>query len=84
MLNTKQIESLVDKVSDILPSGLGELPDNMQKNIKMTLSSALAKMDLVTREEFDIQKAVLTKTRQKCDLLEQKLTQLESSLTDPK
>jgi len=80
MLDTKQIETLVEKVSQILPEGLAELPDNLKKNIQMSLSSALANMDLVTREEFDVQKNVLAKTRQKCEALEQKLAQLETQL----
>lgn len=78
MLDPKQLESLVEKISEVLPEGLGSLPENAQKNLKMTLSSGLQKMDLVSREEFDVQTAVLAKTREKLEALERKLAELES------
>ena len=80
MLNPSQLESLVNKVTEVLPTGLGEVPENMQKNLKMTLSSVFQKMDLVSREEFDIQTQVLAKTRQKLEALEKQVAELESSL----
>lgn len=79
MLDAKQLESLVEKISDVLPPGLGELPENAQQNLKMTLASVLQKMDLVSREEFDVQTAVLAKTRAKLEALEKKVSQLEQS-----
>lgn len=78
MLDPKQLESMVEKISEILPPGFGELPENVKKNLKMTLSSVFQKMDLVSREEFDIQSAVLAKTRQKLEALERKVSELES------
>ncbi|BBP44255.1 accessory factor UbiK family protein [Thiosulfativibrio zosterae] len=80
MLNPSQLESLVNKVTEVLPAGLGEVPENMQKNLKMTLSSVFQKMDLVSREEFDIQTQVLAKTRQKLEALEKQVAELESNL----
>lgn len=79
MLNPSQLESLVNKVTEVLPAGFGEVPENMQKNLKMTLSSVFQKMDLVSREEFDIQTQVLAKTRQKLEALEKQVAELESS-----
>lgn len=78
MLNPSQLESIVTKISESLPPGLGELPENMQKNLKMTLSAVFQKMDLVSREEFDVQTQVLAKTRQKLDALEKKVAEFES------
>lgn len=77
MLNPKQLESLVEKISEVLPEGLSRLPENAQKNLKMTLSSSLQKMDLVSREEFDVQTAVLARTREKLEVLERKVAELE-------
>lgn len=77
MLNPSQLESIVNKISESLPPGLGELPDNMQKNLKMTLSAVFQKMDLVSREEFDVQTQVLAKTRQKLEALEKKVAEFE-------
>ncbi len=79
MLDAKQIESMVKKLSAILPPGLDEIPESAQKNLKITLSSFFQKMDLVSREEFDIQSAVLAKTRQKLEDLERKVSELETS-----
>lgn len=79
MINSSQLESLVTKISEALPPGLGELPENIQKNLKMTLSSIFQKMDLVSREEFDIQSQVLAKTRQKLEALEKKVAEFEAA-----
>ena len=78
MLNPKQLEEVVKTVIDALPPGLGKLPDQVQQNLKANLSALFAKMDLVTREEFDIQKAVLQKTRSKLEALEAQVAKLES------
>ncbi len=83
MLDPKQLEAIVEKVAEILPPGFGELPENAQKNLKMTLSSFFQKMDLVSREEFDIQSEVLAKTRQKLEVLELKVSELEASYLSP-
>ena len=70
MINSKQITELVEAVASAIPEQLGSLPENAQKNLNATLSSVFKKMDLVTREEFDIQTQVLAKTRQKLERLE--------------
>ena len=67
------LEDLVDKLGQSLPSGAAELKADFDKNAKATLQSALGKMDLVTREEFDLQVALLEKTREKLDRLEKLL-----------
>ena len=64
------LEELVDKLGQALPPGAAELKADFDKNAKATLQSALGKMDLVTREEFDLQVALLEKTREKLDRLE--------------
>ena len=78
MLNPKQLEELAKSIMDALPPGLGKLPDQVQQNIKASLSAAFSKMDLVTREEFDVQKAVLQKTREKVEALEAQVAKLEA------
>ena len=67
------LEELVDKLGQALPPGGAELKADFDKNAKATLQSALGKMDLVTREEFDLQVALLEKTREKLDRLEKLL-----------
>jgi len=69
------VDELVDRLGQILPPGAADLKADFDKNAKATLQSALAKMDLVTREEFDLQVALLAKTREKLDRLEKILEQ---------
>lgn len=83
MLNPKQLEELAKSVIDALPPGLGNLPDQVQQNLKASLSSVFAKMDLVTREEFEIQKGVLQKTRAKLEVLEERVAKLEALQRPP-
>ena len=56
--------------------------EDMERNFKSLLQSALSRLDLVTREELDVQMAVLSRTREKLEALETRLTELESSSTD--
>lgn len=73
MLNTSELENIIDKVMTGLPEGIKNLPDNLRDNLRMALQGTLSKLDLVSREEFDTQVAVLQRTRQKLDELEQAL-----------
>ncbi len=57
---------------------------DIEKNVKSMMTQGFSKLDLVTREEFDIQNQVLAKTRAKLEALEQRLQQLEEKLADPK
>ncbi|MDX1351851.1 MAG: accessory factor UbiK family protein [Thiomicrorhabdus sp.] len=77
MLNPTQLESMAKKMAEILPEGFGEMPEAVQSQVKSVLISAFDKMDLVTREEFDIQAAVLSKTRAKLERLEKLVSELE-------
>ncbi|EPJ47277.1 MAG: hypothetical protein OFPII_14100 [Osedax symbiont Rs1] len=79
-MNEKFIDGLSQQFSALvknLPKG-AELPG--QEQVKALLQSALAKLDLVTRDEFDAQAAVLSRTRQKVEALEVRMTKLESQL----
>ena len=73
------IDSLVNQILDKLPHGADALRDDVNQNLKAGLTIALKKMDLVTRDEFDVQKAVLEKTREKLELLEKQVRELEQS-----
>ncbi|MES2072937.1 MAG: accessory factor UbiK family protein [Pseudomonadota bacterium] len=53
---------------------------DIEKNVKAMMSQGFAKLDLVTREEFDIQAQVLAKTRAKLDALEERVAELEARL----
>lgn len=81
-MSVKRIEELVDKIVSNLPDSLQKLPEDIQKSLKTHLSNTLNKMDIVTREEFDAQKAVLGRTRDKLDILETKIKELEENQAD--
>lgn len=74
------IDKLIQSVVEDLPKKIGPLGDELQDYLRQNLSSTLKKMDIVTRHEFDIQTAVLQKTRSKVDELEKIIKQLESHL----
>lgn len=78
MLDTKNLTELVDAVSKALPPGFGELPENAKQNLKSTLSRVMENMDLVSREEFDIQTEVLAKTRMKLEAIEKTVEALQN------
>jgi hypothetical protein len=74
------IDKLIQSVVENLPGKVGPFGDELQDYLRQSLSSTLKKMDIVTRHEFDIQTAVLQKTRSKVDELEKIIKQLESHL----
>ena len=80
MLNLKSIDELARRLSDLVPPGLEEARADVEKNFRAALQSGLSRLDLVTREEFDVQRAVLLRTREKLDLLERILVDLEARL----
>lgn len=74
------LDKLSEKLSAVLPSGLKDIKEDAQKNFKSVLESSFAKMNLVTREEFDAQSAVLTRTREQISVLEKQVSELEALL----
>ena len=78
MLDPKKIEEIVDTIAGVLPSGVTSMQDELTKNIRSALSATFAKLDLVTREEFDVQTQVLLRTREKLEALEQRVSELET------
>ena len=76
------LDSLAKQLADSVPAHLKSMSEDMERNFKSLLQSALARMDLVTREEFDVQTAVLARTREKLEALEARLKDLEPHLPD--
>ncbi len=77
MLDTKFIDELARQISDSIPAGVKGVQQDLQKNIHTLLQGTLAKLDLVTREEFDTQTQVLLRTREKLEQLEKTIAELE-------
>jgi len=83
MFDTKSIDDIANRLANAIPPGFSHLKEDMEKNFHAILQSALARFDLVTREEFEVQKAVLAKTRSKLEDLEQRLAEIERQTLNP-
>ncbi len=73
----ESLEQLSKRISSLIPSDLKHMQGDIENNIHSLLQSSLTKMNLVTREEFDIQSAVLQRTREKLEQLEKQVAQLQ-------
>ena len=76
MIDLSQLDELARRLSTLVPPGLREGREELQQNFKSVLQAGLGKLDLVTREEFDVQRAVLARTREKLEALERQLAEL--------
>ncbi|WP_225765044.1 accessory factor UbiK family protein [Stenotrophomonas sp. Marseille-Q4652] len=77
MIDLNHIDDLARRLSDLVPPGLRDSREELQATFKSALQAGLAKLDLVTREEFEVQRAVLLRTREKLEALEHVVTTLE-------
>jgi len=77
VMTDDSVESLARKLADAVPEGLRSMREDLEDNFRAVLRSSLSKLDLVTREEFEVQEAVLAKTRDKLEALEARLKELE-------
>ncbi|GAB0153630.1 MULTISPECIES: accessory factor UbiK family protein [Marinobacterium] len=84
MIHQKLIDSLSGQFSQLL-AGRPDLPgqQELQSQVRSMLQGTFAKLDLVTRDEFEAQQAVLMRTRDKLEQLEQRLAALEPSVENP-
>ncbi|BDZ74805.1 MULTISPECIES: ubiquinone biosynthesis accessory factor UbiK [Methylophaga] len=78
MIDTKKIEEVVQSISKALPPGLVQMQEDAEKNIRSALTATFTKLDLVTREEFEVQAQVLLRTREKLEALERRVAELEN------
>ena len=64
MIDPKKIEQIARQVHESMPKGIREFGDDVEKKIRQTLQAQLVRLDLVSREEFDVQTQVLLRTRE--------------------
>ena len=76
----EKIEMAISDITKILPEDVNVLKDDLEKNIRATLNATFSKMELVTREEFDIQTSLLSRTRTKLEELQKKISELEKEI----
>lgn len=80
MLDPKILDDISKRLNDALPANLKALQGDLEKNLHAAVQSVFSRLDLVSREEFDVQSRVLARSRQKIDQLEQQLAELESRI----
>jgi len=78
MIDLAKIDDLARKLSELVPPGLKDARADLEQNFRATLQAGLSRLDLVSREEFEVQRAVLLRTREKIDALEKQLADLEA------
>lgn len=79
MVDPKIIDDLARRLADSVPESLRALQMDLDQNLKAALQVGLGKLDLVTREEFDVQQGVLRRTRERLEALEARLKVLEQA-----
>ena len=76
-MSTTPIEKLAKKLAEAVPDGVRAIRSDLEDNFRSVLQTGLGKLDLVTREDFEVQEAVLQRTREKLEALEKRLQDLE-------
>ncbi|WP_203323540.1 ubiquinone biosynthesis accessory factor UbiK [Pseudoxanthomonas beigongshangi] len=77
MIDLNHLDDLARRLSDLVPPSLRESREELQQAFKGALQSGLSRLDLVTREEYEVQRAVLLRTREKLEALERTVQALE-------
>ena len=80
--NRLNLDDLAGRLDEAVPQNLKAIGEDLERNFKSLLQTGLAKMDLVTRDEFDVQVAVLARTREKLEALEARLAELQEPPPD--
>ena len=80
MLNPKSLDEISARISEMIAASPAK---DIEKNARALLASAFARLDLVTREDFDVQVAMLARTREKLTLLEARVAALEAGTRRP-
>ncbi|MBV5301180.1 MAG: hypothetical protein RL674_635 [Pseudomonadota bacterium] len=84
MFDAKTIDDMANRLAGVVPPSLQAVKADLEKTFHAILQSALGKLDLVTREEFEVQKLVLAKTRMNLELLEKRVAEMEQFFSDSK
>lgn len=84
MFNPQKLEEIAKQVSDAMPEGVKSFGNEIDRKIKQVLQAQLGKLDMVSREEFDVQTHVLLRTREKLNQMEEKFALLEAKLFEKK
>ena len=81
MIDPKKIEDIAKQIGNAIPPQVRQFADDVEAKVKQVLQHKLADLDFVSREEFDVQRQVLLRTREKVEKLEQQLTSMMAEKT---
>jgi BMFP domain-containing protein YqiC len=84
VIDPKTLDDFAKRLAEVVPQSARDLHQDIEKNLRAVISSSFSKLNLVTREDFEIQQNVLQRTRSKVEKLEQQITQLENQLQQSK
>lgn len=82
MFDSKKLEQVAKQIQDAMPQPVKELGNDVEQKVRQVIQAQLGKLNVVNREEFDVQTQVLLRTRQKLTELEKKMAELEKKLAD--
>ncbi len=82
MFDPRKLEQVAKQIHDSMPQAVKELGSDVEHKVRQVIQGQLTKLDVVSREEFDVQTQVLLRTRQKLTELEKKLAELEQKFAD--
>ncbi|HET7306937.1 MAG TPA: accessory factor UbiK family protein [Gammaproteobacteria bacterium] len=77
------LDQVAERLSAVVPEGMRHVQKDLESNFRAVLQSALGRLDLVTREEFDAQQAVLSRTRERLEQISERLREMETETTAP-
>ena len=77
VMNNESVDNIARRLAEGLPEGLRSMREDLEQNFRSVLRSSLNRLDLVTREEFEVQEAVLARTREKLEALEARVQEME-------
>ena len=79
MSNTWRLDEITKSIIEALPADTRQITRDLKKNLRAALSASLARLDLVTREEFDVQAALLARTRERLEEMERRVAELKEA-----
>jgi len=80
MFNPKKLEEIAKQVSDVIPESVKSVGSEVERKVKQVLQAQLQKLNMVSREEFDVQAKVLLRTREKLTALQKQVSEIETTL----
>lgn len=83
MFDPKKLEEIAKQVGDVIPKGVKNIGGEVERKVKQILQAQLSKLNMVSREEFDVQTNVLLRTREKLTALQIQVSEIEQQLEKP-